>query len=107
MIADQGYLGSGEVPQVRCCQTTLKSGYSKVATCVSLMFDLPPFWTKMPPFEETLFGQERPSIQRTVSSIWTHISPTMPLPYSMNVRHQRTCGSLSYGRSGAGPVHIS
>jgi len=41
----------------------------------------------------------------------------MPLPYSMNARHQRRCGSgsfqafgfggESYSRSGAGPVHIS
>ena len=44
---------------------------------------------EMPPVEKTRFGQPNPSIQRTVSSMWTHISPTMPLPYSMNVRHQR------------------
>src|SRR4051794_41921333 len=77
------------------------------------MFDLPPFCTRMPPADSTRFGQPRSSIQRTMSSMWMHISPMMPLPYSMNARHQRRCGSGSfqafgfgggsYGRRGAGP----
>ena len=36
-----------------------------------------------------------PSIQRAVSSMCTHMSPMIPLPYSMNVRHQRLCGNPS------------
>ena len=51
------------------------------------------FCTRMPPAEEMRFGQPRSSIQRTMSSMWMHMSPTMPLPYSMNARHQRRCGS--------------
>ena len=31
----------------------------------------------------------------------------MPLPYSVNARHDRGWTSLLYGRIGAGPVHIS
>ena len=34
-------------------------------------------------------GMPRSSIQRTMSSMWTHMSPTMPLPYSMNARQLR------------------
>ena len=83
------------------------SSYSKIADCVSVMFDLPDRCTWMPPSELMRVGQPRSSIQRAVSSMWTHMSPTMPLPYSMNARHQRLCGIMSYGRSGAGPVHIS
>ena len=45
---------------------TFRSSYSNVAVCVSLMFDLPPFSTKMPPLDDTRFGQPRPSIQRVV-----------------------------------------
>ncbi len=81
------------------------------------MLDLPSFCTKMPPEEWICFGQPRPIIQRTVSYMWMHMSPTMPLLYSLNVRHHRRCGSgslpyrscggASYGRMGAGPVHIS
>src|SRR5262245_23736343 len=102
-----GYSGSGGVPHVRCCHTIFRSSYSKVAVCVSVMFDFPSFCTKIPPVEEIRLGQPRLIIQRAVSNICTHISPTIPLPYSMNVLHQRTCGIPSYGLSGAGPVHIS
>ena len=52
-------------------------------------------------------GMPRSIIQRTMSSMCTHMSPTMPLPYSMNARQLRGCTSLLYGRIGAGPVHIS
>src|SRR5215210_7307285 len=78
------------------------------------MFDLPPVWTRMPPDELTRLGQPRSSIHRTMSSMWMHMSPTIPLPYSLNVRHQRRCGSgalprslyggASYGRRGAAPL---
>ena len=34
-------------------------------------------------------GQPRSSIQRTMSSMWMHMSPTMPLPYSMKARQRR------------------
>ena len=68
----------------------------KVATCVSLMSDLPFLSTKIPPSRGlTRFGQPRPSIQRVVSNMCTHISPTMPLPYSMKVRHHRRWGDRS------------
>jgi hypothetical protein len=42
-----------------------------------------------------------------MSSICTHMSPTIPFPYSMNARHRRGCTHWLYGRIGAGPVHIS
>ena len=45
--------------------------------------------TRMPPAEATRCGQPRSSIQRTMSSMWMHMSPTMPLPYSMNARQLR------------------
>ena len=61
----------------------------------------------MPPVELIRFGQPRPSIQRTMSSMWMHMSPTMPLPYSMNARQPRGWAIGLYGRIGAGPVHIS
>ena len=49
-------------------------------------------------------GMPRSIIQRTMSSMWMHMSPTMPLPYSMNARQPRGWTSLLYGRKGAGPV---
>jgi hypothetical protein len=33
------------------------------------MFDLPPFWTWMPPLELTRLGHPRSSIHRTMSSM--------------------------------------
>ena len=51
-----GIIGIGGVPQVRCCHTAFKPSYSKVAVWVSEMFDLPSFWTKMPPAERDAFG---------------------------------------------------
>ena len=84
-----------------------RSPKSNVAVCVSEMFALLFLSTRMPPEESTDLGQPRPSIQRTMSSMWTHMSPTIPLPYSMNARQERGWTSLLYGRIGAGPVHIS
>src|SRR5271154_3582480 len=107
MVAAHGYFGSGELPQVRCCQTIGKSANSNVADWVSEILALLFFSTRMPPVEETFLGQPRPSIQRVISSMWMHMSPTMPLPYSMNDRQRRGWTSSLYGRSGAGPVHIS
>ena len=52
-------------------------------------------------------GIGRSIIQRTMSSMCTHMSPMMPLPYSMNARQPRGCVSALNGRIGAGPVHIS
>ena len=49
---------------------------------------------KMPPVEETRSGQPRSIIQRTMSSMCTHMSPTMPLPYSMKARQLRGWTSL-------------
>src|SRR5947209_5034545 len=92
-VIAHGYLGSGGLPHERCVQTTFRPGYSNVAICVSEMFDLPSFCTRMPPSDEIRVGQRRSSIQRTVSSMWMHMSPMMPLPYSVNVRHQRRCGT--------------
>src|SRR5262249_21573665 len=66
----------------------------------------------MPPVDAIDLGQSRARIQRTMSSMWIAMSPVMPLPYSMNARHQRRCGSGAprslysggaYGRIGAGP----
>ena len=71
------------------------------------MFALLSLSTRMPPVEAIRFGQPRPSIQRTMSSMWMHMSPTMPLPYSMNARQPRGWTIGLYGRIGAGPVHIS
>src|ERR1039458_2062362 len=88
MKSAQGYSGSGGVPQVRCCHTASKPSYSKLAVWVSVMFDLPSFWTKMPPAELMRLGQPRCSIQRAVSNMCTHMSPIIPLPYSVKVRHQ-------------------
>ena len=45
--------------------------------------------TKMPPLELTELGHPRSIIQRTMSSMWMHMSPTMPFPYSENARHPR------------------
>src|SRR3569623_1327734 len=106
-INAQGYSGSAGVPQLRCCQTQLSPSYSNMACCVSAILLLPPLSTYIPPVELTRFGQPSLSSHRTVSNMCMHISPIMPLPYSINVRHQRTCGRPSYGRKGAGPVHIS
>ena len=78
-----------------------------MADWVSEMLALLALSTKMPPAEETAFGQPRPSIQRTMSSMCTHMSPTIPLPYSMNARQVRGWTIRLYGRRGAGPVHIS
>src|SRR6266567_1123904 len=86
-VRAHGYFGSGGPPQERCCQLTVRLSYSKVADWVSEIFDLPPLSTKIPPVELTRLGHPSPSIQRVVSSMWTHMSPTMPLPYSVNVRH--------------------
>src|SRR5207249_1211780 len=63
--------------------------------------------TRMPPDELTRAGIPKSNIQRTMSSMWTHISPMMPLPYSMKARQRRGCTRSLYGRIGAGPVHIS
>src|SRR3954467_5022261 len=106
-MAAHGYLGSGASPQVRCCHTTCRSPKSKVAVCVSEMFALLFLSTRIPPDELTDFGAPRSSIQRTVSSMWMHMSPIIPLPYSMKLRQLRGCTSLLYGRIGAGPVHMS
>ena len=58
------------------------------------MFALLALSIKMPPVDATRFGQPRSSIQRVISNMWMHISPTMPLPYSMNARQLRGCTSL-------------
>ena len=71
------------------------------------MFALLSLSTRMPPAELMRVGMPRSSIQRTMSSMCTHMSPMMPLPYSMNARQLRGCTSWLYGRIGAGPVHIS
>ena len=34
-------------------------------------------------------GQLNPSNHRVISSMWTHMSPTMPFPYSINARASR------------------
>src|SRR5436190_13216945 len=107
MNAAQGYFGSGDWPQVRCCQTTDRSPNSNDAVCVSVMLALLFLSTRMPPEETTRLGQPSPTIQRTMSSMWMHMSPTIPLPYSMKARQLRGWTSLLYGRNGAGPVHIS
>jgi hypothetical protein len=86
---------------------TGNSGKSNVAAWVSEMFAFASFWTTIPPVELTDRGQPRFSIQRAVSSMWMHMSPTMPFEYSLNARHRRGWTSLLYGRIGAGPVHIS
>src|SRR5690606_29553362 len=101
-----GYSGSAGVPQVRCCHTQLSSSYSKVAVCVSAMLDLPPFWTYIPPEALIRLGQPRSNIQRTVSNMWMHMSPVMPLPYSI-IALQPRCGRPVKGSNGAGPDHIS
>src|SRR5687768_8230998 len=105
----QGYCGSGAVPQVRCDQVTVISGSANwnVAVCVSVMLALVSFSTKTPPEDSMRVGQPRFSIQRTASSMWTHMSPTMPLLYSQKPRHERGWTIALYGRIGAGPVHIS
>src|SRR6516164_8579166 len=107
MNAAHGYLGSGVSPQVRCCQTTWRSPKSNVADCVSEISALLFFSTRIPPEEEIVFGQPRSSIHRTMSSMWMHMSPIMPLPYRIKARHERGWQSLLYGRISAGPVHIS
>src|SRR5262249_7505045 len=107
MVAPQGYFGSGESPQVRCCQTTDRSPKSNVAVWVSVVFALPPLSTRMPPVEPTRFGQPRPSTQRTISSMWLHMSPTITLEYPRTARQPRGWTNWLYGLIGAGPVHIS
>ena len=71
------------------------------------MLALASFSTRIPPEELIRAGQPSSSIQRTMSSMWMHMSPMMPLPYSMNARHPRGWTIALYGRIGAGPVHIS
>src|SRR5215217_2765657 len=96
MVRPHGYFGSGLGPQVRWVQTTGSrpfgaEGTSKlnVADWVSEMFALLSFWTRMPPDDATFFGQPSSSIQRAVSSMWMHMSPIMPLEYSMKARQPR------------------
>ena len=90
---------------MRCCQTTFRSPKSNVAVWVSGMFALLALSTRMPPVELIRFGQPRSSIQRTMSSMWMHMSPTMPLPYSMNARQPRgwTIGVVRPHRGRPGP----
>src|SRR5436190_21417185 len=106
-MAAQGYLGSGGAPHVRWVQTIFTSGWSNVAVCVSVILALLFLSTRMPPADVTDFGQPKSIIQRTMSYMWIHMSPTMPFPYSMKARQVRGCTSLLYGRIGAGPVHMS
>jgi len=89
---------------VRCVHTTRRSGNSKVAVWLSVMFALLALSTKMPPVLLTRVGMPRSIIQRTMSSMWMHMSPMIPLPYSMKARQPRGWTSLLYGRMGAGPV---
>ena len=42
-----------------------------------------------PPVLLMRFGIPSPSIQRTMSNMWMHRSPSMPLPYAMNERQPR------------------
>ena len=74
---------------------------------MSLMLALLALSIRMPPVDPTRCGMPRSSIHRTMSSMWMHMSPTMPLPYSVKARQLRGCTSALYGRIGAGPVHIS
>ena len=83
-VAPHGYFGSGGAPQLRCCQTSRRSSYSKIAVWVSGMLERPPRLTSNPPEEDTRFGQPRFSIQRVISSIGTPIPPIVPLPHSLN-----------------------
>ena len=92
---------------VRWVQWTSRSGNSNIAVCVSVMFALLALSTKMPPLDVMRDGIGRSIIQRTMSSMCTHMSPMMTLPYSMNARQPRGCVSLLNGRIGAGPVHAS
>ena len=62
------------------------------------MFALLFLSTRMPPEELMRAGMPRSIIQRTMSSMCTHMSPTMPLPYSLNARqlrgmHERVVGA--------------
>ena len=72
---------------------------------MSVMLALLSASTRMPPVELTRRGQPRSSIQRTMSSMWMHMSPMMPLPYSMKARQLRGWTEAVVGphRRGAGP----
>ena len=83
-----GYFGSGGWPQVRCCQTTFRSPIVEGRRLRVGDVRLAALSIRMPPVEETRLGQPRPSIQRTMSNMWMPMSPTMPLPYSMNARQR-------------------
>src|SRR3954454_11537804 len=96
---------AGASPQVRWFQTTGMPSKSNTHDWVSVVLALLFLSTRMPPDELIRVGQPRPSIHRVMSSMWTHMSPTMQLQYSMNARQDRGWTSLLYGRMGAGPVH--
>ena len=51
----------------------------------------------------TFCGPSDPNIHLTVSNMCTHMSPVMPLPYSMNVRHHLSMGQSVVGPKGRGP----
>ena len=72
---------------------TAASICSTVAAWVSLVFALLPGSTRMPPALEIRRGIPSPIIHRTMSSMWTPMSPITPLPYSMNWRQPRGCTS--------------
>ncbi len=88
-VNDHGYSGSAGVPQLRCSHTQFRSSNSNKAVWVSAIFDLPSLSTKIPPREDIFFGQPSFNIHLTVSSMWIHMSPIMPLPYSINDRQRR------------------
>ncbi len=62
-----------------------------MAVWVSVMLALASLCTRIPPDELIRVGMPSSSIQRTMSSMWTHMSPTIPLLYSMNARQPRGC----------------
>jgi len=66
-----------------------RSPKSNVAVCVSVMLARLFLSTRMPPEELIRVGVPRSSSQRTMSSMCTHMSPTMPLLYSMKARQPR------------------
>ena len=76
---------------VEYARTFFRSVWANAMNAAASAVSMPTVDTtiRMPPVDDTRLGYPRASIQRTMSSMWMHISPTMPFPYSMNARQLR------------------
>ena len=85
-----GILGVAGSPQVRCSRRR-QVGELEVARLGVGDVRLARPVDQEPPVERCAGAAAAPSIRRTMSSMWMHMSPMMPLPYSMNARQLPGC----------------